>query len=147
MEISVTRVAPQGYQLRIGEDEFAISEAELKALLAQASELLLPVAPPPSPERLAREFAKVLRKADGRAVQKLLRLADNADILVLLKAAEQERAITEVLYANMSERSRKIFAEDLAYKFKDGVPAADVGAALARLTRTVRQILEEGTSA
>ena len=74
-------------------------------------------------------------------------LADNGDVLVLLKAAENDRALQEILYANMSPRSRKIFAEDLAYKYKDGVPGAEIGAAIARLVRVAEKSQEEESPA
>ena len=62
---------------------------------------------------------------------------------MLLKAAENNRALLDKLYANMSERSRKIFAEDLAYKYEDGVPGSEVGAAIGRLVRVARESQEE----
>ena len=84
MEISLTKLAPQSYRLRLGDTEIDVA-----------------------------------------------------------KAAENNHALLEKLYTNMSERSRKIFAEDLAYKYKDGVPSSEVGAAIGRLMRVVRDLQDE----
>lgn len=148
MEISVTKGAPGCYVLKLGETELTVSEAELKTLLLRASALLVPgVAAEPNAEALTREFAALLTDADDRRVQKLLLLANHADVLVLLKAAERNRPVIDKIYANMSERSRKIFSEDLAYKYKQGVPAAEEGAAMRRLMGMARRILGEDTPA
>lgn len=144
MEISLTKLAPQSYRLRLGDTEIDVAEGELKVLLLQITKLLTPAAGfEKSAEELTREFMDAIGGADDVAIQKFLLLADNGDILVLLKAAENNHALLEKLYTNMSERSRKIFAEDLAYKYKDGVPSSEVGAAIGRLVRVVRDSQEE----
>ncbi len=45
----------------------------------------------------------------------------------------------------MSERSHKIFAEDLSYKFKDKVTPAQVSGAVERLIIAARALEEKGT--
>ena len=148
MAVSVTKLAPESYRLRLGDTEVDVAEADLKVLLLQVTKLLAPVGGfEKSAEEQTREFMNVIGAAGDVAIQKILLLADNGDVLVLLKAAENDRALQEILYANMSPRSRKIFAEDLAYKYKDGVPGAEIGAAIARLVRVAEKSQEEESPA
>ena len=148
MEVSVTKLASDSYRLRLGDTEIDVAEADLKVLLLQVTKLLPPGGGfEKSAEEQTREFMSLIDGAGDVAIQKFLLLADNGDVLVLLKAAENDGALMEKLYANMSERSRKIFAEDLAYKYKDGVPASEVGAAIGRLVRVAEESQEEESPA
>ena len=148
MEVSVTKLAPESYRLRLGDTDIDVAETDLKVLLLQITKLLNPGAGfEKSAEEQTRELMDAIGVADDVAIQRFLLLADNGDILVLLKVAENDRALLEKLYANMSERSRKIFAEDLAYKYKDGVPSSEVGAAIGRLMRVVKESQEEESPA
>ena len=65
---------------------------------------------------------------------------------MLLKTAENNRALLDKLYANISERSRKISAGNLAYKYEDGVPGSEVGIAIGRFVRIARESQEEESS-
>ncbi len=144
MEVSVTKLAPESYRLRLGDTEIDVAETDLKILLLQVTKLLAPGGGfEKSAEEQTREFMDAIGAADDVAIQKFLLLADNGDILVLLKAAENDRALLEKLYANMSERARKIFAEDLAYKYNEGVSSSEVGAAIGRLMRVVKESQDE----
>ena len=144
MEVSVTKLAPESFRLRLGDTEIDVAEEDLKVLLLQVTKLLAPIAGfEKSAEEQTREFMDVIGAAGDVAIQKFLLLADNGDVLVLLKTAENDRALLDKLYANMSARSRKIFAEDLAYKYEDGVPGSEVGAAIGRLVRVARESQEE----
>ncbi len=148
MEVSVTKLASESYRLRLGDTEIDVAEADLKVLLLQIAKLVPPGAGfEKSAEEQTREFMSLIGAAGDVAIQKFLLLADNGDILVLLKVAENDRALHEKLYANMSERSRKIFAEDVAYKYKDGVPSSEVGAAIGRLMGVVKESQDEESPA
>ena len=148
MTVSVIKLAPGSYRLRLGDTEIDVAEADLKVLLLQVTKLLAPVGGfEKSAEDQTREFMDAIGAADDVAIQKFLLLADNGDVLVLLKAAEKDSTLLENLYANMSERSRKIFAEDLAYKYEDGVPGAEIGAAIGRLVRVAEESQEEESPA
>lgn len=148
MAVSVIKLAPESYRLRLGDTEVDVAEADLKVLLLQITKLLAPVGGfEKSAEEQIREFMDVIGAAGDVAIQKFLLLADNGDILVLLKTAENDSALLNKLYTNMSPRSRKIFAEDLAYKYKDGVPGSEIGAAIGRLVRVAEQSQEEESPA
>jgi flagellar motor switch protein FliG len=126
--------------LRLGDTEIDVAEEDLKVLLLQVTKFLVPIADfEKSAEEQTREFMDVIGADDDDAIQKFLLRADNGDVLVLLKTAENDRALLDKLYANMSERSRKIFAEDLAYEYEDAVPGSEVGAAIGRLVRVARE--------
>ena len=148
MEITVRKTESGAYSLRFDDAEFTLAEGDLKRLVLQITKLFSPGAPfEKSAEERTREFVGRITEVDDVAIQKLLLLADHGDILVLLKAAENDEMLLDKLYRNMSERSRKIFLEDLEYKYKDEVPAGEVATAIMRLEGTVRKLEEEAAPA
>jgi flagellar motor switch protein FliG len=83
--------------------------------------------------------------SDDIGIQKLLGIAAHVDVLVLLKAAEADGELLAKLYGNMSERSRKMFEEDLEYRFKDPIPEADVVKAIGRLAEAANELEKQET--
>ena len=91
-----------------------------------------------------RQFLNWIARANDLGIQALLLKADRDDILALLKAAEQNERVLDRFYANMSVTSRKIFAEDLTYKFGDDVPPARINTAIGRLAEAARVLERDG---
>lgn len=146
MKISVTKAAPDVYVLTIDETEVALDGSALKTLLVEVTRVLAPTADiAATDEDRARNFARRIKNANDMGIQKLLLVCDHDDLLVLLKLGEQDKALLRKFYGNMSDRLRKIFAEDLAFKFKDGVPRGRIRDAVDRLSRTARDLEGEGT--
>ena len=83
--------------------------------------------------------------SDDIGIQNLLGIAAHVDVLVLLKAAEADGELLAKLYGNMSERSRKMFEEDLEYRFKDPIPEADVVKAIGRLAEAANELEKQET--
>ena len=146
MKITVKKAAPDVFALSFDDTEVALEGGDIKNLLLQITKLLAtdPEAVK-SPEDRTREFLRHIKNADNVGLQKFLLVADHDDVLVLLKIAENDKALLRKFYGNMSERSRKIFVEDLVYQFKEGVPSAQVTAAVKRLIGVAGDLETEGT--
>ena len=146
MKITARKAAPDQFVLRFEETEVTLTSGDLKTLLLQITRLLAPAEDVlRSAEDRAKEFLTRLKGANNVGLQKFIMLAPHDDLLVLLKSAEADQDALQKFYANMSDRSRKIVAEDLVYKFKEAVPATQLTLALGRLTRLAKDLEGEGT--
>lgn len=143
MKISVAK-APEGrVTLAFDDTRVTLDAAETKVLLLELTRVLMPPAAVSAPKRAAALAAR-LKAAKDLGIQKLLRVADHDDLLALLKFGEADDALRARIYGNMTEKSRKIYAEDLAYRFRDGVPEELLGQAADRLAAALRDIEDEG---
>ena len=146
MKMTAKKAAPDVYSISFDDTEIALEGNDLKSLLIQITRLLSPASDVArSGEERRKEFIRHIKNADDVGLQKLLLAADHEDILILLKVAEDDKALLKKFYANMSERSRKIYIEDLVYKYKDGVSAAQVTAIIGRLGAIAKDLEIEGT--
>lgn len=148
MKITVNK-APSGvYALGFDDTEISLAETELKELLVKVAGVLAPGGEaPPDAEQRARDFMRHIKSANDVGIQTFLRVADQGDLLVLLKTAESDNdtALLDKFHGNMSERSRKMYDEDMAYKFNEGVPGDQVVNAIGRLIGIARELEEKGT--
>ncbi len=145
MRIVVQQSSPDVYVLHFGETEIALNRNEVKLLLLELTKTLLPDgAITAGPRERARAFIQRIVKADDVGVQRLLGSAAHEDLLILLKLGEDDEALTKKLYGNMSQRSRKIFVEDLTFRFSEGVPEGQIATAISSLTRIAKRLEEEG---
>ncbi len=146
MKITVRKAAQDVYSLTFDDVEVALDGEDLKSLLLRAARVLSPGDESmKSAEEKAREFLRRIKNANDVAIQKLLLLVDHEDVLVLLKFAENDKALMRKFYGNMSERSRKITVEDMVYKFPRGVPEEQTAAAIRRLAGAAKELEDEGT--
>jgi hypothetical protein len=144
MKVSIKQTAADEYLLSFDDTQVSATGADLKDLLLAVTGVLMPDAGQSDDEH-TRQFINQIKTANDVGIQMLLRVADQDDILVLLKHGEGDEALLDKFYRNMSERSRKIFAEDLIYKFKDKVPAAQVNAAVNQLIVAARDLEDKGS--
>jgi len=145
MKITVREDGGDAYTASFDGIEIRLDGRDLKELLVQATQLLAPssaVAQQADAHR--RDFMARLSGADDVGVQAFIQSADHEDIVVLLKVAEQEGELRQKLFHNMSDTSRKIFLEDLEYKFKNEAADSIVHAALDRLERVVEELEADG---
>ena len=118
----------------------------LKSLLIQITRLLSPASElTKSGVERRKEFIRHIKNANDVGLQKFLLAADHEDVLILLKVAENDKALLKKFYGNMSERSRKICIEDLIYKYEDDVSAAQVTAVIGRLGAIAKDLENGGT--
>lgn len=146
MKISVGKTPQGAITLAFDDTRVSLSLAETKVLLLELTRVLLPQATvAPNPTAKAEQLVAQIKAAKDLGIQKLLRVADHDDLLVLLKFGEKDPGLTTKIYGNMTAKSRQIYAEDLAYRFKEGVPEDLLGKATARLAAAVRDLESEGT--
>lgn len=139
MKIAVRKTGPETFGVALGDLQATLSTVDLTLLVTEATRALH------AGQGGAADFAQRLRGASDVGIQALLRIAAEDDLLVLLKLCEKDRALTDLLLRNMSERSRKLLLEDLSFKFRDqGLSASAATAALARLAQAVRNLEEQG---
>lgn len=146
MEITVTKSEAGDITIAFGDRQVKLSGAETKTLLLELTKVLVPgAAMTQSAEERAKELVGKIKSANDIGIQKLLRMAEHDDLLVLLKHGESDAALTSRIYGNMTEKSRKMFAEDLAYQFKEEVSEDVLGKAIGRIAATARELEEDGS--
>ena len=144
MKISVRKAAPDVFALTFDSQEVVLDGGDVKRLLAEIARILSPgSAAMGSPSANIEDFLRNLRRANDVGVQTLIRQAAHEDVLVLLKATESDAPAAACLSRNMSERLRKICAEDLAYKYREPLTPEQAIPALSRLSEIAREL--EGT--
>lgn len=144
MSISVRKLENEKFRLTINGHEVILDGPAYRALVEDMAALL------DKPDGLGsddetRKFLLNIRRGSDVGVQALLRVAEHEDVLALLKASEKDERAHKKLFANMGETSRKIFVEDVSFRYANGVPAGEINNAIHRLCTTVREIEKEGT--
>lgn len=146
MKISVKKAQNGVYAVSIDDSVYTMSTHDLKHLLMDAVRALTPGALPTlSPNEEAHELGNRLKKANDAGLQKLIVSAGDDDILVFLKSTEDDPALHEKLFVNMSERKHKMLSEDLQYRFHDGVDEDALSAAVLRLLDLSNHLHHDGT--
>lgn len=146
MDITVTKDEKGAIVIAFDQNKVTLNGAETKALLLGITKVLLPEgAMGKNAATRAQEFIQRFKAANDQGIQKFLRVAEHDDLLILLKVGEADTALTGRIYGNMTEKSHKIFAEDLAYRFEGGVADDELGQAIGRLSVIARDLENEGT--
>lgn len=146
MKITVTKSDKGDISIAFDDKRITLNGAETKTLLLELTKVLIPeAAMAKSAEKRAEDLVRKIKAANDIGIQKLLRIAEHDDLLVLLKHGEADTALTSKIYGNMTEKSRKIFAEDLAYQFKEAVSDETLGKAIGRIAVTARELEEDGS--
>ena len=146
MKISVKKAAPDVYALNLDDTELAFDGDELKTLLVEITRILAPAADVgKSASDRARDFLRHIKNANNVGLQKFLLAADHDDVLALLKVAEDNKALLRKFHSNMSDRSHKIFVEDLAYAFREEGGETRMTAAINRLVSLAKELEDDGT--
>jgi len=144
MTISVRRLENDQFHLTIDGHDLVLDEPSYRALVEDMASLLV------KPDGLGsddetKDFLLKLSHSSDVGIQALLLVAEHDDVLALLKASESDGRAHEKLFTNMGETSRKIYQEDLSFRYAKGVPAGEINNAIHRLRTTVREIEKEGT--
>jgi hypothetical protein len=141
MKISVARTPQGNVTLAFDDTRIALDAAETKTLLLELTRVLTPgPAVAATARRLAERVAERVKTTGDIAIQRLLRIAEHDDLLALVKFGEADPALLARIYGNMTEKSRRIYGEDLAYRFREGVPDDLLGRAANRLAVALRDI-------
>ena len=144
MDINVNQVDDQTFELVFDKTTVPILIEDMERLHYQLSSILRPAT---VQEKKARNLAFLarLKFATDNGIQALMRTASHDDILVLLHACERDMVLKKKFYGNMSENSMKMYAEDLVFQFRKGMPDYRFDEAMTRLLRTVESLVKDGT--
>jgi len=146
MKISVKKAQNGVYAISIDDSVHTLNAQDLKRLLMEAVRAMTPGAlPTMSPSDEAHELGERLKSANDPGLQKMIVSAGDDDMLVFLKSTEDDRALHEKLFANMSERKHKMLSEDLEYRFPDGVDDDELADAVVRLIDLCNHMHNDGT--
>jgi hypothetical protein len=142
MDVSVTKTGQNAFVVALGEKRAVLNIKDLKKLLVQLVEILLPEAIKLAPRPEDLPFR--LKHANPVGVQAFLKAADPAELVVFLKAAEQDAPLQKRLQAAMDPAMRKAVADELAQLAKVEQPAAMVERAYKNLTLKFNELETSG---
>ena len=146
MKISVKKAQNGVYAISIDDCVHTLTTQDLKGLLMAAVRALTPGALPTlSPSEEAHALGNRLKSANDPGLQKLIVSAGDDDMLIFLKSTEDDRALHEKLFSNMSERKHKMLSEDLDFRFPEGVSDDELGEAVVRLIDLSNHLHNDGT--
>ena len=145
MKIQARQLEEGSFALQFDGTEVRLGAADLKALLLQITKLLVPsAADGAGGANLLNALIARLQGAPDVGVQAFLMRADHADVVVLIKAGEAAPERLGKLFRNMSERSRKMCLEDVAFTFPNELPAQHADSSALRLAALIRLLESEG---
>lgn len=122
MKIDVMNRGDGTFVLSLDGEDFSLNGQDLKTLLLQLTQVLAPSSDIAREANLKnRRFLERLKTADDVDLQTFIQAADHDDVVILLKAAEDETDICDKLFSNMSDNLRKMFLEDVEFRFKEDV--------------------------
>lgn len=143
MSISVRRLENDKFHLSINGNDVVLDGPAYRSLVADMTALLRKPDGRGSDDE-TREFLLNIRRGSDVGIQALLLVADQEDVVALLKASEKDEKAQTKLLANMGETSRKIFVEDVNFRYANGIPDGELNNAIHRLSATVREIEKDG---
>jgi len=143
MSISVRRLENDKFHLSINGNDVVLDGPAYRSLVAEMTALLRKPDGRGSDDE-TREFLLNIRRGSDVGIQALLLVADQDDVVALLKASEKDEKAQTKLLANMGETSRKIFVEDVNFRYANGIPDGELNNAIHRLSATVREIEKDG---
>jgi len=145
MKITVSENEPGKYHVVFDNAEFVLDARDIKELLVQITGILAPSSEAARQAEAHRKtFMARLTAAGDVGMQAFIQTADHDDMVVLLKITENNEELRKKLFANMSDTSRKIFLEDLEFKFRDEISDSIIRAAVDRLERVVEDLEADG---
>lgn len=142
MDVSISKTGPNTYVVTLGEKRAVMNIKDLKKLLRQTVEVLLPdvIKLAPRPEDLPFR----LKHASPVGVQAFLKSADPTELIVFLKASEKDEALQKRLQAAMEPTMRKAVADELGRLAKVEQQPATIERAFKHLSLTLSDLEAKG---
>lgn len=145
MKITAEKVSANTFRIAFGDTHVSLDARQLKTLLAEVVGVIAPdIGVRANPQDIFKSLCATLKDADPVGVQKFILSAEDEDILILLKMGENDENFLETLYANMSARARKMYEEDLGFRFTEGIPKADMRRAMENLNQLSLKLHDDG---
>lgn len=145
MDVSITKTGQNAFVVALGEKRAVLNNKDMKKLLVQLVEILLPEAIKlaPRPEDLPYR----LKHANIVGVQTFFKSVDRAELVVFLKATEKDEPLQKKMQAAMDPAMRKAMAEDLGQLAKAEQPPTMVERAFKNLTLKLNELETSGVIA
>lgn len=143
MEINLNKIDDETYEIVLGDQRTRVGPLDMERLHRFLSDVLRPETAQEKRSRHQAFLAK-LKGADDPGIQALLRSASHDDILILLQSSEDDDVLKGRLSGNMTENSLQMYMEDLAFQFRDGIPAYQFDEAMTRLLKTADSLVKAG---
>ncbi|MEK7245773.1 MAG: hypothetical protein AAB223_07125 [Pseudomonadota bacterium] len=145
MDVSVNKTGQNTYVVALGEKRAVLNDKDMKKLLRQVVETLLPdvIKLAPRPEDLPYR----LKHVNIVSAHTFLKSVDRAELIVFLKATEKDEALQKKMQAAMDPATRKAMVEDIGQLAKAEQPPAMVERAFKHLTIKLNELEASGVIA
>ncbi len=142
MDVSINKTGPNTYVVALGDKRAVLNITDLRKLLRQTVEILLPdvIKLAPRPEDLPVR----LKHVTGPSVQAFLKSADRAELTAFLKATEKDEALHKRLQAAMEPAMRKATMDELGKMAKVEQTPATVERAFKNLSLLMNDLEAKG---
>jgi hypothetical protein len=142
MDVSVTKTGQNTFVVAMGEKRAVLNNKDLKKLLVQVVEILLPEAIKLAPRPEDLPFR--LKHANMAGVQAFLKSVDSAELIVFLKATEKDTLLQKKIQMALDPTVRKAVADELGQLAKAEQPPAMVERAYKELTLKLNELEASG---
>ncbi len=142
MDVSVTKTGQNTFVVAIGEKRAVLNDKDMKKLLRQVVETLLPevIKLAPRPEDLPFR----LKRISLVGMQTFFKSVSNADLVVFLKATEKDAMLQKKAQMAMESTMRKAINDELGQLAKTEQPATMVERAYKELTIKLNELESTG---
>lgn len=142
MDVSINKTGPNTYVVALGEKRAVLNLTDLKKLMRQTVQILLPdvIKLAPRPEDLPIR----LKHITGPGTLAFLKSADRTELIVFLKTTEKDEELHKRLQAVMEPAMRKATIDELGKMAKVEQPPATVERAFKHLTLLLNDLEAKG---
>ena len=142
MDVSVTKTGQNTFVVAMGEKRAVLNNKDLKKLLVQVVEILLPEAIKlaPRPENLPFR----LNRVNLVGMQTVIKSVSASDLVVFLKATEKDAALQKRLQMALEPTLRKAINDEFGQLSKTEQPAAMVERAYKELSIKFNELEASG---
>ncbi len=142
MDVSVTKTGQNTFVVAMGEKRAVLNNKDMKKLLVQLVEILLPEAIKLAPRPEDLPFR--LKRISLVGMQAFFKSVSTADLIVLLKATEKDAALQKRVQVAMEPTMRKAINDELGQLAKTEQPVAMVERAYKELTIKLNELEAAG---
>ena len=142
MDVSVTKTGQNAFVVALGEKRAVLNVKDMKRLLVQIVEILMPEAIKLAPRPEDLPFR--INHANIVGVQTFLKSVEHADLIVFLKSTEKDAMLQKKVQMAMDPATRKATADELGQLTKTEQPPALVERAYKTLTLKLNELEASG---
>ncbi len=140
-KIEVAQTGEQEFELRLDDMRATMGRPQLKGLLLQLTEALMPGSGLSQKALQANlKWLAKLETVDNPGMQALIAEVDPDDLLVMLKLTEDNAAFQKKVFDNMSANKAKMCREDLEFRMAEPPPDYAANLAVERVMVIARRL-------